>query len=69
MPFSPAKPLSGGSYHAIRTASAGGRVTSLGGGLPLEIQGQIVGGIAASARTSDENVEVAQAGLDALRAG
>jgi uncharacterized protein GlcG (DUF336 family) len=50
-------------------AAAGSRVTSLGGGLPIDAMGQIVGGIGVSAGTSDENVEVAQAGLDALRAG
>lgn len=44
-------------------------VTGIGGGLPVLVDGQIVAAIGASSGTSDEDVAVAQAGIDALLAG
>jgi uncharacterized protein GlcG (DUF336 family) len=44
-------------------------VTSIGGGLPIVVDGQVIGGIGVSSGTSDEDTQVAQAGLDALLAG
>jgi glc operon protein GlcG len=41
-------------------------VTQIPGGLPVVVDGQVVGGIGVSSGTSDEDVAVAQAGLDAL---
>jgi glc operon protein GlcG len=44
------------------------QVTGIGGGLPIVIEGQTVGGVGVSSGTADEDVEVARAGLEALRA-
>jgi glc operon protein GlcG len=43
-----------------------GKLTCIRGGLPLIVNGQHVGGIGVSGGSEDEDVEVAQAGLDAL---
>lgn len=43
-----------------------GKLTCIRGGLPLVKDGQCVGGIGVSGGTEDEDVEVAQAGVDAL---
>ncbi len=43
-----------------------GKLTCIRGGLPLIKDGQCVGGISVSGGTEDEDVEVAQAGVDAL---
>ena len=42
------------------------KLTPLRGGLPLLAVGQCVGGIGVSAGSEDEDVQVAQAGVDAL---
>lgn len=39
-----------------------------GGGLPIEVDGKLLGGIGASGGTEAEDIEAAQAGLDALGA-
>jgi glc operon protein GlcG len=44
-------------------------VTGIGGGLPIVVDGQVVGGMGASSGSSDEDTQVVQAGIDALRAG
>jgi glc operon protein GlcG len=44
-----------------------GRLTPIRGGLPLVADGQIVGGIGVSAGSEDEDVQVAQAGVDELK--
>ncbi len=43
-----------------------GRFCVVGGGLPLFVDSQIVGGIGCSSGTSDQDIVVAQAGIDAL---
>jgi len=43
-----------------------GKLTCIRGGLPLVVDGQCVGGIGVSAGTEDEDVAVAQAGVEAL---
>jgi glc operon protein GlcG len=43
-----------------------GKLTAIRGGLPLVVGGQCVGGIGVSAGSEDEDVQVAQAGVDAL---
>jgi glc operon protein GlcG len=43
-------------------------VTGIGGGLPIVIDGQVVGGMGASSGSSDEDTQIVQAGIDALRA-
>ncbi len=42
----------------------GGRISSVGGGLPIEIEGEVVGGIGVSAGSPQQDMEVAQAGID-----
>jgi glc operon protein GlcG len=44
-----------------------GRVTPIRGGLPIIIEGQVVGGIGVSSGTEEQDVEVARAGLTALQ--
>ena len=46
--------------------ATGGKLTAIRGGLPLIVGGQCVGGIGVSAGSEDEDVQVAQAGVDAL---
>lgn len=56
--------------HALRIAHASGsRVTAMKGGLPIVIDGQVVGGVGVSNGTGDQDLEVAQAGIDALLNG
>ena len=56
--------------HALKLALAsGGRVTNLKGGLPIEVDGHVVGGIGVGSGTGDQDVAVAQAGIAALRPG
>ncbi len=48
---------------ALATA---GQLTNLKGGLPIVIAGQVVGAIGVGSGTGDQDVEVAQAGIQAL---
>jgi uncharacterized protein GlcG (DUF336 family) len=51
----------------IRLAiAAGGALTNIGGGLPITVDGQVVGGIGVSSGTLDEDIAVAHAGLALL---
>ncbi|MBI4164845.1 MAG: heme-binding protein [Acidobacteria bacterium] len=43
-----------------------GSLTGIRGGLPLFVEGQCVGAIGVSGGTEDEDVQVAQAGVDAV---
>ncbi|MCJ7502167.1 MAG: heme-binding protein, partial [Acidobacteriia bacterium] len=43
-----------------------GKLTCIRGGLPLFVSGQCVGAIGVSGGTEDEDVQVAQAGVEAL---
>ncbi|HJZ85100.1 MAG TPA: heme-binding protein [Polyangia bacterium] len=47
-------------------ASHGGRFTIFGGGLPVVIDGQTIGGVGCSSGSPEQDREVAQAGIDAL---
>jgi glc operon protein GlcG len=47
--------------------SAGGDPVALQGGLPIEVDGQLVGGIGVSGVKASDDEIVARAGLDALR--
>ena len=47
--------------------SAGGDPVALQGGLPIDIDGQLLGGIGVSGVKASDDEIVAQAGLDALR--
>jgi glc operon protein GlcG len=53
---------------AIRSTLAAGadRVTSLSGGIPIVVDGQIVGAIGVSMGHREQDIAVAQAGIDAL---
>lgn len=42
----------------------GGRFSIIGGGLPVEVDGQVVGGIGISSGTAGEDLEVAQAAVE-----
>ena len=46
--------------------ATGGKLTAIRGGLPLIKDGQCLGGIGVSGGSEDEDLEVAQAGADAL---
>lgn len=66
------QPTGGGDKESeIKLALAqGGRYTNLKGGLPLIIDGQVVGGIGVGSGTGDQDAEVARAGAAVLeRAG
>ena len=44
----------------------GGRVSTVGGGLPVLVDGEVVGGIGLSSGTPVQDMECAQAGIDYL---
>ncbi len=44
----------------------GGQLTNLKGGLPIVINDEVVGAVGVGSGTGDQDVEVAQAGIDAL---
>ncbi len=50
----------------IRLALAADRLTGLGGGFPIVVDGHVAGGIGVSSGTIDEDIVVARAGLAAL---
>jgi glc operon protein GlcG len=56
----------GDALTTIRLALAADRVTGIGGGLPIVVDGTVVGGIGVSSGTTDQDLEVARAGLAAL---
>jgi uncharacterized protein GlcG (DUF336 family) len=51
---------------SIRLALAADRVTGIGGGLPIVVDGHVVGAIGVSSGTSDEDTMVGLAGAAAL---
>jgi uncharacterized protein GlcG (DUF336 family) len=42
----------------------GGRLSTVGGGLPIQVDGEFVGGIGVSSGTPQQDMECAQAGID-----
>lgn len=42
----------------------GGRISSVGGGLPVMVDGDVVGGIGISSGTPDQDMDCAQAGIE-----
>lgn len=50
-------------------AATGGCVTGLPGGLPIIVEGLLLGGIGVGSGTGPQDVEVAEAALDAIGAG
>ena len=55
----------GGSAFGIHVSN-GGRFMIFGGGVPIFINGQIVGGVGISSGSAEQDREVAQAAVDAL---
>jgi uncharacterized protein GlcG (DUF336 family) len=53
----------GGPTYGINSA-IGGRLMVVGGGLPIVVDGAVVGGIGVSSGTPSQDQQVAQAGLD-----
>ena len=60
-------------YNAVNTpgslafgihTEAGGHISTVGGGLPVLVDGECVGGIGASSGTPQQDIDVSQAGLD-----
>jgi glc operon protein GlcG len=47
-------------------AASGGKITTLKGGVPIVIDGQVVGAIGVGGGTGEQDVEVAKAGIQAL---
>jgi glc operon protein GlcG len=50
-------------------AASGGKVTTLYGGVPIVIDGQVIGGVGVGGGTGEQDAEVARAGIAALVAG
>ncbi|NDR57158.1 GlcG/HbpS family heme-binding protein [Aliiruegeria sabulilitoris] len=50
-------------------STLGGRLVVVGGGLPVVVDGNVVGGIGVSSGLPSQDLEVAQAGIDAFLAG
>ncbi len=48
------------------SSAIGGRLMVVGGGYPVVVEGQVVGGIGVSSGTPDQDMAVAQAGIDAF---
>ncbi|MGH1487327.1 MAG: GlcG/HbpS family heme-binding protein [Cellvibrionaceae bacterium] len=60
-------------YNAVNTpgslafgihTEAGGRMSTVGGGLPVQVDGDFVGGIGVSSGTPQQDMDCAQAGID-----
>ena len=60
-------------YNAVNTPGSlafgihtehGGRISTVGGGLPVLVDGECVGGIGASSGSPQQDMDVSQAGLD-----
>ncbi|KAF2725100.1 DUF336-domain-containing protein [Polychaeton citri CBS 116435] len=57
--------LPGGVAYGIHNSN-GGRFTLIGGGIPIEIDGVVVGAIGVSTGTPAQDEEVAKAGVEAV---
>lgn len=51
------------------TSTIGGRIVVIAGGLPIFANGEVIGAIGASSGTPAQDLEVAQAGVQAFEAG
>ncbi len=58
----------GSPNHGL-ASSLGGRMVVLSGGLPVFMDDEVVGGIGVSSGSPTQDLEVAQAGIDALSSG
>lgn len=59
--------LPGGPGYGIHNSN-GGRFMLIGGGVPISVDGQVVGAIGVSTGTPAQDMEVAQAGVEAVEA-
>lgn len=59
--------LPGGPAYGIHNSN-GGRFMLIGGGIPITIDGQVVGAIGVSTGTPAQDIEVATAGVQAIEA-
>jgi glc operon protein GlcG len=50
----------------ITAAASGGKITVLKGGIPIVVDGQVIGAIGVGGGTGEQDVEVAKAGIQAL---
>lgn len=64
-------------YNAVNTPGSlafgihtecGGRISTVGGGLPVMVEGECVGGIGVSSGSPQQDMDCAQAGIDAFMA-
>lgn len=46
--------------------ASGGKLTTLKGGVPVVVDGQVIGGVGVGGGTGEQDAEVAKAGIDAL---
>ena len=46
--------------------ASGGKLTTLKGGIPVEVNGQVIGGVGVGGGTGDQDSEIARAGAQAL---
>ena len=47
-------------------AASGGKITTLKGGIPVIVDGQVIGGVGVGGGTGDQDAEVAKAGIQSL---
>lgn len=47
-------------------AASGGKVTSLKGGVPVVVDGQVIGGVGVGGGSGEQDVEIAKTGIQAL---
>ncbi len=59
--------IPGNLAYGIHT-EVGGRISTVGGGLPIWVDGQVVGGIGVSSGTPQQDMQVAEAGAAAIMA-
>ncbi len=64
-----AEEAGGDVLQSLRLALAADRVTSIPGGVPIVVDGFVVGAVGVSSGTSDQDLTVALAGIDALMNG
>ena len=58
--------LPGEAAFGVNTC-VGGRMVVIGGGVPIEYQGNCLGGVGCASGNPDQDEEVAQAGIDSLK--
>ena len=49
-------------------AASGGKLTTLKGGVPIVVDGQVIGAVGVGGATGEQDAEIAQAGVAALTA-